>query len=145
MATQRGAKRRNLLRRAGQNVRRTSRTFVSGWNAFDWFKPIELRNVVRSTDLMRVEPKLMADNIVRDNLVLIKIEGMHCHRCEESIQKILAQQPGVREVEVDFASRQASVLFDDEKISVSKLMELVNDAGYQATGFTQNHGRPKLN
>jgi copper chaperone CopZ len=86
----------------------------------------------------------MADNIVRDNLVLIKIEGMHCHRCEESIQKKLAQQPGVREVEVDFASRQASVLFDDKKISINKLMEAVAEAGYQATGFTQNRGRTAL-
>ena len=83
----------------------------------------------------------MPDNNARDNLVLIKIEGMHCHRCEESIQKKLAQQPGVREVEVDFASRQASVLFDDQKISINELMEIVNDAGYQATGFTQNRDR----
>jgi copper chaperone CopZ len=85
----------------------------------------------------------MPDN-VRDNLVLIKIEGMHCHRCEETIRKSLASQSGVREVEVDFASRQASVLYDDKKISVNKLMDLVNEAGYQATGFTQNRSNRAL-
>ncbi|HEY1628334.1 MAG TPA: heavy metal-associated domain-containing protein, partial [Tepidisphaeraceae bacterium] len=108
-------------------------------------KPIDWRNVLRSSiDPLSVEPTSMAENIVRDNLVLIKIEGMHCHRCEESIQKKLASQPGVREVEVDFASHQASVLFDDKKISINKLMETVNEAGYQATGFTQNRGRAAL-
>jgi copper chaperone CopZ len=83
----------------------------------------------------------MPDDIARDHLAVIKIEGMHCHRCEQLIQKNLAAQPGVSEVEVDFASKQASVLFDQQKVSINKLMEVVNEAGYQATGFTQNRGR----
>ena len=56
---------------------------------------------------------------------------------EQTIQKLLAQHPGVREVEVDFASGQASVLFDRGAVSISKLMDALNAAGYRATGFTQ--------
>src|SRR5437868_627433 len=37
-----------------------------------------------------------------DQFVMIKIEGMHCHRCEQSIKKSLGDIPGVHEVEVDF-------------------------------------------
>jgi copper chaperone CopZ len=82
----------------------------------------------------------MADDVRRDHLAVIKIEGMHCHRCEQTIQKNLTAQPGVREVEVDFASGQASVLFDKNKVTISKLMDVVNQSGYQAKGFTQNLG-----
>ena len=39
--------------------------------------------------------------------------------------------------EVDFASGQASVLFDRGSVTVKQLMETVNAAGYRATGFTQ--------
>src|SRR5438309_2101902 len=42
-----------------------------------------------------------------DQFVMLKIEGMHCHRCEQAIKKALAANPGVHEVEVDFLSGQA--------------------------------------
>jgi copper chaperone CopZ len=79
----------------------------------------------------------MSADVARDQLAVIRIEGMHCHKCEQAIQKLLSQHDGVREVEVDFASGQASVLFDRGSVSISTLMEAVNAAGYRATGFTQ--------
>ena len=79
----------------------------------------------------------MSADVARDQLAVIRIEGMHCHKCEQTIQKLLAQHPGVREVEVDFASGQASVLFDRGAVSISKLMDALNAAGYRATGFPQ--------
>ena len=79
----------------------------------------------------------MSADVAQDQFAVIRIEGMHCHKCEQTIQKLLSQHPGVREVEVDFASGQASVLFDRGSVSISKLMEAVNAAGYHAAGFTQ--------
>ena len=79
----------------------------------------------------------MSTDIGRNQLALIKIEGMHCHKCEQTIQKALSQHPGVHEVEVDFNSGQASVLYDRDALSVAQLMEVVNAVGYRATGFTQ--------
>ena len=85
----------------------------------------------------------MPDNVAHDDLAVIKIEGMHCHRCEQAIQKALSTQPGVREVEVDFNSGQASVLYDKARISVRQLMDAITQAGYRASGFTQNQGTLK--
>lgn len=80
----------------------------------------------------------MAEEVAGDHLAVIRIEGMHCHKCELSIQRALSSQPGVREVEVDFASGQASILFDKARVSVHQLMQTVIQAGYRATSFTQN-------
>jgi len=79
----------------------------------------------------------MPSDVGRDRFVLIRIEGMHCHRCERAIQKALSQHAGVNEVEVDFNSGQASVLFDSDRVSIAELMETVTAAGYEASGFTQ--------
>jgi len=79
----------------------------------------------------------MSADVAQDQFAVIRIDGMHCHKCEQAIQKLLSQYPGVREVEVDFASSQASVLFDRGSVSISELMEAINAAGYRATGFTQ--------
>ncbi len=79
----------------------------------------------------------MPADVSRDQLAVIKIDGMHCHKCEAAIQRALSANAGVHEVEVDFASGQASVLFDRESATVKQLMDSVNGAGYRATGFTQ--------
>ena len=79
----------------------------------------------------------MSADVSRDQLAVIRIEGMHCHKCEQTIRRSLGRFPGVHEVEVDFNSGQASVLFDRDAVNVKQLMDAVNDAGYRATGFTQ--------
>ena len=79
----------------------------------------------------------MSADVGRDQLALIRIEGMHCHKCEQAIQKALSHLPGVHEVEVDFNSGQASVLFDRGAVTARQLMDAVETAGYHATGFTQ--------
>ncbi len=79
----------------------------------------------------------MSTDVSKDQLALIRIDGMHCHKCEKAITKALSNLPGVFEVEVDFNASLASVLFDRSQVTVPQLMEAVNEAGYQATGFSQ--------
>jgi copper chaperone CopZ len=81
----------------------------------------------------------MPQDVQNDKLLLIKIDGMHCHKCEAAIRKALAAQPGVHEVEVDFPSKQASVLFDPSAVTVKELTLAVGSAGYRVAGFTQGH------
>ena len=79
----------------------------------------------------------MSKPVGHDRLALIRIEGMHCHRCEAAIRKSLQTFKGVHEVEVDFPTGQASVLYDNDRVTAKQLMEAVNSAGYQATGLSQ--------
>jgi copper chaperone CopZ len=79
----------------------------------------------------------MPQDAGRDQLAIIKIEGMHCHKCEQGIQKSLLAQPGVHEVEVDFLSGQASVLYERNRVTVKQLLDAVASAGYETNGFTQ--------
>jgi copper chaperone CopZ len=72
-----------------------------------------------------------------DHLVLIQIEGMHCHRCEQAIQRALGAFPGVREVEVDFPSGQASVLHERGSVTAPQLMAAIDGAGYRAKSFIE--------
>jgi len=77
----------------------------------------------------------MGDDVGADQLAIIRIEGMHCHRCEQTVQKAVMAQPGVHEVEVDFNSAQASVLYDHSQVTVKSLTDAIADAGYTVTGF----------
>ena len=79
----------------------------------------------------------MRDGTEQDHLVLIQIDGMHCHRCEQAIQRTLGAFPGVREVEVDFPSGQASVLHQRGSVTAGQLMNAIDAAGYRARSFIE--------
>jgi Cu+-exporting ATPase len=79
----------------------------------------------------------MPQDVARDHLAIIRIQGMHCHKCEQTIQRALLRHAGVHEVEVDFASGQASVLFDRGAVTIKHLVGAIEDAGYRIDGFTQ--------
>jgi copper chaperone CopZ len=85
----------------------------------------------------------ISDRASNDQLALIHIEGMHCHKCEEAIAKVLSKKSGVREVEVDFNSKQASVLYDPGTVKIGELMAAVDEAGYSAVSFTLNNPSSK--
>ena len=78
----------------------------------------------------------MAQDVGGDQYVIIRIDGMHCHKCNLAIQQAL-RLPGVHEVEVDFNSGQASVIYDHELVTVKELTDAVTNAGYHVSGFTQ--------
>lgn len=75
----------------------------------------------------------MAQDVAADQLAVIRVAGMHCHQCEKFIQRKLAQLPGVHEAEVDFNSGQASILFDRALIGTEELIQVIRDAGYDAS------------
>ena len=77
----------------------------------------------------------MAEDVAADRFVVIRIEGMHCHKCEEAISRSMLRTAGVHEVAVDFATGQASVLFDPRKVGTAQLTQAVREAGYKATGI----------
>lgn len=61
------------------------------------------------------------------------ISGMTCANCALGIEKSIGAMAGVIDANVNFASEQLSVDFDDAKISSDAIKKMVKDAGYSAT------------
>ena len=62
----------------------------------------------------------------------IRIEGMHCKNCSASVEKKLKATEGVEDLRVSFEKKEAWVKFDDQKVSVAKLREVINSTGFKA-------------
>ncbi|MDZ7773275.1 MAG: heavy metal translocating P-type ATPase [Balneolaceae bacterium] len=60
----------------------------------------------------------------------LRIEGMHCAGCVNSVQKSLADVPGVDRADVNLATEKATVEFANG-ISREELVRAVKDAGYE--------------
>ncbi|MBK0325683.1 copper-translocating P-type ATPase [Rhodobacteraceae bacterium F11138] len=64
----------------------------------------------------------------------LQIQGMTCAGCVARVEDALGEVPGVLEVSVNFAMRQADVQFAEGAVARNALIRAVRDAGYEA-GF----------
>ncbi|MDD5288216.1 MAG: heavy metal translocating P-type ATPase [Dehalococcoidales bacterium] len=60
----------------------------------------------------------------------IPITGMTCTNCAATIEKGLAETPGVGKASVNFASEKAAIEYDPDKISLSKIKDTISELGY---------------
>lgn len=60
----------------------------------------------------------------------IKVEGMSCNHCKESVEKALRALPGVMSAEVHLASNTVQVKFDHHKSSLQEIKDAVENIGF---------------
>lgn len=64
--------------------------------------------------------------------VTLNIGGMTCGGCVKSVAKVLSDVNGVTRADVDLESVSAVVEFDDAKTNIAALIDVVEDAGFDA-------------
>ena len=63
--------------------------------------------------------------------VTIKVDGMSCQHCVQTVTDALLALVGVKKVKVDLDHAQAVVRFDPKQVQISQLGDAVNQAGFQ--------------
>lgn len=64
--------------------------------------------------------------------VILTIGGMTCGGCVKSISKVLHEVAGVQHADVDLNAASATVQFDPAQTNVAALIEVIEDAGFDA-------------
>jgi len=64
--------------------------------------------------------------------ITFHVSGMHCASCASNISRKLKKTSGVEEASVNYANEQATVIFDEKKVSTKNLEESVGSLGYKA-------------
>ncbi|WHH59982.1 heavy metal translocating P-type ATPase [Petroclostridium sp. X23] len=64
--------------------------------------------------------------------IIIPISGMTCASCANAIEKSIKKLPGVPEVNVNFATEKAKVVYDTSKTRISEIKDAIAKAGYKA-------------
>ncbi|MEM9977164.1 MAG: heavy metal translocating P-type ATPase [Cyanobacteria bacterium P01_D01_bin.2] len=64
--------------------------------------------------------------------VTLNLGGMSCAACANAIETAIRQVPGVDKAQVNFATEQASVDYDERRTSLDVIQAAVTNAGYEA-------------
>jgi copper chaperone CopZ len=61
--------------------------------------------------------------------MILKIHGMTCGKCPVKIEKALDKLEGIKKARASYRKHQAVVIFDEKKVTVDKLKEVIAKAG----------------
>ncbi|MDR0664334.1 MAG: heavy-metal-associated domain-containing protein [Helicobacteraceae bacterium] len=59
----------------------------------------------------------------------IKINGMHCRRCVESVTKAL--EPFATQIVVDLDNGEAAFVYDPQKTDLEEIKSAIDDIGFE--------------
>ncbi|MBW7883020.1 MAG: copper-translocating P-type ATPase [Caldilineaceae bacterium] len=62
--------------------------------------------------------------------VELSLIGLSCASCATTVERVLAEQPGVAEAHVNYALGKAHVTYDPNRATVSSMMDAIRRAGY---------------
>ena len=77
------------------------------------------------------DKKMVAEKLSKDlSKLQLKIGGMQCSFCVESIRKALLRMDGVSHVSVSLAHEEALVQYDPQKVTATQLRDTMRSLGY---------------
>ncbi|KAF8329491.1 copper P-type ATPase CtaA [Cantharellus anzutake] len=92
--------------------------------------------VPTSKPRLELNPNLFPDEPLQDSLspdskCELRVEGMTCGACVESIESMLRKQDGIVSVRVALLAERAVVQYDPAKWTVEKIMGEISDIGFE--------------
>ncbi len=108
------------------------------------------RGYVKAADLIKLPSATAAhtelvieeDAFSEANLV---IGGMTCSSCVNSIEKHLLSQPGIKTASVTLSTCKGRFTFDPEVTRIKKIIETIEDMGFDADVAKAGHAINKMN
>lgn len=72
----------------------------------------------------------MSTTLAATRTVTLRVEGMTCGGCATSVEKALKATDGVMDVRVSFERGRAVIKYNDQKVTVEKLREVIQSTGF---------------
>lgn len=70
------------------------------------------------------------------SLLEVRIEGMTCTGCEQTIQRRVGQLGGIKSVTATFSDGTAIIEYFPETVDTLKIRDAITESGYKAIKFT---------
>ncbi len=63
--------------------------------------------------------------------IKLNVKGMHCKSCEMLVQDDLEELNGIKKIEVSHAKGFVNVEFDESKINIDKIKDIIEKRDYK--------------
>jgi len=77
------------------------------------------------------------------NKIDLVIEGIHCAACVWLNEKVLDKREGIVEANINFSNHKATIIWDDEVIKLSEIIQTIRNIGYNAYPYEKSEAEIK--
>ena len=79
----------------------------------------------------------------RESIATYRVDGMMCAmNCPKKVNESLNEVDGIKSCKVDFKTKTAIVVFDDEKINSDKIAKTISKSTYYKVNDLNQKGEP---
>lgn len=77
--------------------------------------------------------------------IALIIEGIHCSACIWLNEKVLSKKEGIVEVSINYSNHKAKIVWDEQTIKLSEIIETIRSIGYNAYPYDPKSGEERAN
>lgn len=88
-----------------------------------------LQNIKETIEKAGYEAAVVSEESQRE--ILMPISGMTCASCANAVQRAIGKLDGIKEVNVNYATEKARVIYDSSQTRISEIKNAVTKAGYK--------------
>jgi Cu+-exporting ATPase len=94
-------------------------------------------NVTNKNELIKTVRGAGYDAALETKKTIIRIGGMTCASCAQTIENALKKTEGIIEANVNLATEKAVVIYDLQEINYEGIKEIIEGTGYQVLGIEE--------
>jgi Cu+-exporting ATPase len=94
-------------------------------------------NVTNKNELIKTVRGAGYDAILETKKTIIRIGGMTCASCAQTIENALKKTEGIIEANVNLATEKAVVIYDPQEIYYEGIKDIIEGTGYQVLGIEE--------
>ncbi|KKN62391.1 hypothetical protein LCGC14_0512530 [marine sediment metagenome] len=89
---------------------------------------------IKKRELLDIVAKTGYGATLETTKIMIKIGGMSCAACVQTVEKALNKAEGITEAIVNLATEKAAITYDASELDYDDLAKIIDDTGYSALG-----------
>ena len=99
--------------------------------------PLQIENDSSSFDMESFRQRYIKTTADGFSSVDLVIEGIHCAACIWLNEKVLADKEGIVEASINFTNNKAKIIWDENTIALSNVIDTIRSIGYNAYPYDQ--------
>ncbi|GAB2273938.1 Probable copper-transporting ATPase hma5 [Dionaea muscipula] len=125
------------------NLSFSSRTLCNTWLQCLFVQEETIRETIEDAGFVA---SVIKDEVIEGSTQICRmgIRGMTCTSCSSTVESVLRGLNGVRKAQVALATEEAEILYDPSLINYKKLLEAVEDTGFEAILVSTGEDRSKV-
>jgi Cu+-exporting ATPase len=105
--------------------------------------PLEIKDDSSNFDMDSFKQRYIKTTPDGFSQIDLIIEGIHCAACIWLNEKVLHDTPGILDASINFTNNKAKIVWDEDTIKLSQIIDKIRSIGYNAYPYDKSEGEIK--